>query len=216
MTCRCVGAACGPNSGCAAANACRTCSATPGSRCRFGPPMRLLQHERSPDDIRVHRLGPLVVEQHGQIPPPTRSGVRPGPFDRRLPDPADLLPLLVRVAHQVQMRRQVVERVADHGEFPVDGPQVTAEIDDEVRPVQITVDEHEGPGRQPPRPGLQPFQGGVTHTQPVEQRVVRGAVLPVDPLLGERDQADQETRTVAFLGPVLGPARSARCRSRPS
>ncbi|WP_234018584.1 MULTISPECIES: hypothetical protein [unclassified Streptomyces] len=98
------------------------------------------------------------------------------------------------------MGGQVVEGITDPGQFPVDGPQVSTRIDDEVLPVKITMDQSVRPGLKRTLPPEKPAQCVVVDPERVEDPPEPGAVLFVDVLNRVHDQVVEEPVRVLGYG----------------
>ncbi|GAA3848165.1 hypothetical protein GCM10022227_00880 [Streptomyces sedi] len=94
------------------------------------------------------------------------------------------------------MGRQVVDRIADHRQLPVDGPELAVVLpDDQVVPVQVAVEQAERPvghSRRPPRQRTGHAEYVGVDAEGLKQAGQRSPVTCVDPLTGERHEAAQE------------------------
>lgn len=99
---------------------------------------------RGTDHVGENRLRALEIHDLGEIALPVLRTARPDLLGERTPAFGKGIVLLFRIAHEVQMRGQVIERITEHRQFPVDRPEPVLPVQDEILPVQIGMEQTKG------------------------------------------------------------------------
>lgn len=110
------------------------------------------------------------------------------------------------------MGGQVIEWVTEHGQLPVNYPELPFGIDDEILTVQISMQQAEWPIRQTGYILSEALERVTVHPKGREQAPERFAVPFIHILFGEADQPFQKFPGITLRGAILGNASATHVK----